>query len=176
MIALYVSCGVGAALFLLLFLLGSSGVEPEAENSGTGARETPCRGDVVRHVFSRYDLDFVESERSARLRKMFVEERRKIAKAWIRRTAHELRVAMRMHIHEARGRRDLEAAAEVRIFAQYIWLRCLCGLLLVSTIVLQPSLLQEIAMHASNLSRRLGAMGGAAQLVPREVHGFRPNA
>jgi ribosomal protein S18 len=158
MIAFYGCIGVALLLFVLLFLLGSGSAKDELDVAGGDSpdrREASCPAGVVKQIFSPQDLDFVARERSLRLQRFFVSERRRIAMRWIRRTSAELSRAIQLHVRSAREAEDLEAYTEAKVLFQYVQLRCVCGLLLLSAILVRPSLLQEIAVYASALSHRL---------------------
>lgn len=177
MIAFYGCLGVAVLLFVLLFFLGS-GREMDDCSIGDGdfadAREASCPSNVVKQVFSAQDSQFVAREASPPLQHFFVGERRKVAIGWIRRTSLELRMAMREHVRVARGKEDIDAATEVRVLLQYVQLRCLCGLLLASAVVVRPSALQELAVYASELSRRLdpahSLVAEPERIAPRQIH------
>lgn len=176
MIAFYGCIGVAVLLFVLLFVLGS-GRDGDGRNIGdwdfADGREASCPSGVVRQVFSAQDSQFVAREASPPLQHFFIVERRKVAIGWIRRTSLELRMAMREHVRVAREKEDIEAATESRILLRYLQLRCLCGLLLASAIVVRPSALQELAVYASELSRRLGPahspVAGPERSAPRRI-------
>ena len=171
MIAFYGCIGVALLLFVLLFLLGSgaNGLESAEDDSSLGAGEAACPADVVKQVFSPQDFAFVASQRSPRLQHFFISERRRVAMGWIRRTSAELSAAMRDHVRVSRQKQDVEAATEARVLLRYLQLRCLCGLLLASAAVVRPSAVQELAVYANELSRRLDAGKSLAANAPQAM-------
>ena len=175
MIAFYGCIGVAVLLFVLLFFLGS-GREKDDRSTGdwdfADAREASCPSEVVKQIFCAQDSQFVAREGSPQLRHFFIGERRRVAIGWIRRTSLELRMAMREHVHVARQKEDIDVATEARVLLQYLRLRCLCGLLLASAMVVRPSGLRELAVYASELSRRLDAAHSLVpeRAAPRRVH------
>jgi hypothetical protein len=178
MIAFYACLGVGTTLFVLLFFLGAGqapddgGAEP-LDLAGE-RRTASCPPEIVQRVFSPQDSEYVARVGTPRLERFYLGERRRVALGWIRRTSTELSQVMRAHVRAARAKQDLNAATEARVFLQYLRLRCLCGLLLIAALVVRPSLLQELAIYASELSRQLasGEQGfeRVARAVPTRVH------
>jgi len=174
MMTLYIGFGVVLLLMLVLFLLGSAGTQTENDDKARFERaigEAPCPSQIIQRVFSKRDLEFVEGESSSQLKQMYVNERRRIAIAWIRRTSSELSSTMKEHVRAVRTRQDLQAQDELRVFGQYVGLRCLCGLMLASALVVPPSALREVATYASRLSHRLDSTqrGAVARAVPTGV-------
>lgn len=172
MIAFYGCIGVALLLFVVLFLLGSGSAREELDVAGADSpdrREAPCPADVVKQIFSPQDLNFVVRERSPRLQRFFVSERRRVAIGWIRHTSAQLSRAIQLHVRAAREAEDLEAYTEAKVLFQYVQLRCVCGLLLLSAILVRPSLLQEIAVYASELSHRLDFSQAKMEALPRAV-------
>ena len=173
MIAFYGCIGVALLLFGLLFLLGSGHAANDIElsdgDSAPDAGEEACPADVVKQVFSPQDFAFVARQRSVRLQHFFISERRRVAMGWIRRTSAELSVAMREHVRVSRQKQDVEAATEARVLLRYLQLRCLCGLLLASAAVVRPSAVQELAVYANELSRRLDAGKSLAANAPQAM-------
>ena len=158
MITFYLCIGVAVLLFVLLFLLGAGQGTDENEigdAQSPDSREALCPSEVVQQVFSPQDLEYVVRQQSPPLRRFYLSERRRVAIGWIRRTSTELGLAMRDHVRVSRGKEDIEAATEARVLMQYLRLRCLCGLLFASALVVRPSALRELAVYASELSHRL---------------------
>lgn len=177
MIAFYGCIAIALLLFGLLFLLGS-GTAADALDAADGDSSAPtseaaCPTEVVKQVFSPQDFAFVARQRSPRLQHLFISERRRVAMGWIRRTSAELSLAMQEHVRMSRQKEDVEAATEAKVLLQYVRLRCLCGLLLASATVVRPSALQELAVYASELSRRLDAGKALAarelQVMPARI-------
>jgi len=180
MIAFFGCIGVAVLLFVLLFFLGSGSGMDERDLGDleiADTREASCPSEVVKQIFSARDLQFVAREASPPLQHFFIGERRRVAIGWIRRTSLDLRIAMREHVRMAREKEDIDAATEVRVLLQYLRLRCLCGLLLASAMVVRPSGLRELAVYASELFRRLdpahSLLPGPERASSRRLHSTR---
>ena len=174
MIAFYGCIGAAVLLFVFLFLLGA-GQEPDDDQIGdvqlAERREISCPSAVVQQVFSSQDLAYVAREQSPSLRRFYLSERRRVAIGWIRRTSTELSLTMRDHVRASREKEDIRAATEATVLLQYLRLRCLCGLLLGSALIVRPSALQELAVYASELSHKLdsGRLGIARAPQPQAL-------
>lgn len=172
MIVFYACIGLALLLFLLLFLLGAGkGPETDEAEETNEAHEGSCPPETVQQIFSQEDLAYVRRMRSRSLRRFYISERRHLAIAWIRRTSEELRRAIQSHVRIAREKEDIETATEVKVLLQYVGLRCLCGLLLLSTWIVPPNLLQELAVYASRLSRQVTSRQRRIEADGQAVHG-----
>lgn len=166
MIAFYACAGTALLLFVLLFFLGTgTGQDDRGLDDSAELQVAQCPAEVVEQVFSSQDFAYISRMGSSRLRRFYISERRRIAMGWIRRTSADLSRAIQFHVRAAREAQDLEAATEAKVLLQYVQLRCLCGLLLLSVVLVRPSLLQEIAVYASGLSHRLEFAGTGAKAV-----------
>jgi hypothetical protein len=157
-----------AILLLLLLLWAGREEEPEPLPRGgmrNGPRETLHPRELVRRIFSREDREFVFQMKSARLRQVYEEERRRLALHWIRQTASEVRRILREHRLASRQSKDLDVSTEAGLFFQYVQLRFLCGLLVVLVRLFGPHALQDLATYAGELQQRIAKAlpeGGAA--------------
>jgi hypothetical protein len=171
MIVFYACVGLTVLLFLLLFALGT-GAERGEEEPDEG-HEAFCPLETVQRIFSGQDLAYIERERSRSLRRMYLSERQRVAMGWIRCTSERLHRTMKAHVRAARERQDLEPAVEVLVLFEYVRLRCLCGLLLLSVFVARPSAVQELAIYANRLSHRIDMAqrrkDGAGEAVPARI-------
>jgi hypothetical protein len=158
MIVAYACAGLAFFLFVLLFFVGSgrraSGDELFDPPFDSG-RDTLCPPDIVTRIFSREDRDFIRELNLPSLRSVYNRERKTVARKWIRQTSAAIRNVMREHLRHARSSQNLEFGCEASLFARYIELRWMCGLLSVSTYLVTPALLQELAVYACNRSHRL---------------------
>ncbi|HUL17280.1 MAG TPA: hypothetical protein VLV88_14880 [Terriglobales bacterium] len=158
MIAVYACGGLAFLLVVLLFFVGNAGETGadelfEAKHDLRG--EVLCPSEIVHRIFSRQDRKFIREFDSPRLRRLYSKERKQIARDWIRMTSRGIRKIMRDHLRATRASRNLELSGELFLLGRYVQLRCLCGLLALSSLLVGPGVLQEIALYACNLSYRM---------------------
>jgi hypothetical protein len=90
------------------------------------------------------------------LLRIFREERKGVALHWVRRTSHEIRMIMQEHARSARLSQNLNAAAEAKLFFQYIVLRVTCALLMIFIRFMSPPALHGIAAYLRKLYDQIG--------------------
>jgi hypothetical protein len=157
-IAVYASVVLALFLFVLLFFVGGGQetAEDEIFDSHEVCRpEVLCPPEIVQRIFSRQDRNYIREFDSPRLRRIYSLERKQIARDWIRQTHAGIRNIMRDHLRAARASRNLEMPSELLLLGHYVQLRCLCGLLALSTLFVSPGFLQELALYASSLSHQI---------------------
>jgi hypothetical protein len=154
------------ALLLLLVLLTWATKDNEMENYTTSGQipdsvsgepsRNPLPASIVFQIFCREDWEFILRMRSPRLRRMYQEERRRVALQWVERTSQDVSDIMRAHRLASRQSRDLDVATESKLLFQYFKLRLLCGLLVVFIRVFGPHALGDMAAQASDLYQGIG--------------------
>jgi hypothetical protein len=155
-----------AAFFVALLLLSNRREQLEEvevpESSGHDTRNRFCSVssfppvELAARIFSPDDREFIARTRSPHLRRLYNEERRKVALQWVRRTSREVGRTMRNHRLGSRQSTNLNVAAETKLFFQYVELRFLCVMLLLLIRVFGPHVLMDLASHAGELHQRLG--------------------
>ncbi|HUI75344.1 MAG TPA: hypothetical protein VLX32_10380 [Candidatus Acidoferrum sp.] len=158
MIAVYACSGLAVLLLILLFFVGDGRETDEdkllyAEHDLRSEVLSPP--EIVHRIFSRQDRRFIRDFDSPRLRRIYSKERKQIARDWIRQTSRGIRKIMRDHLRSARASQNLELSGEISLLGHYVQLRCLCGLLALSSLLVSPGVLQEVALYACNLSHRM---------------------
>jgi hypothetical protein len=158
MIELFVPIVLALILFmLLLFAAAGSGRKNEYLLEGELERRRPgnsqgCPPELVHRLFSVEDGEFVAGLGSVALLRLFAAERKAVARQWVYQTSSEISNAMRAHTLRARGSADLRVGAELRLFARFVGLRLLCGLLIVLMIFVDLHVLAGLANRASGLA------------------------
>jgi hypothetical protein len=156
--------GVAAAFVIVLLLLRTRN-EEEAEDraiakGNQGIQYRPVNAlqpaGLATRIFSQKDREFIGLTRSPRLRRLYLEERRKVALHWVRRTSREVNQIMHNHRLSSRQSVNLDVTAEVKLFLQYLELRFLCGMLLLLIQLFGPHALVNLAAHAGELYQQIG--------------------
>ena len=172
MIVVYGCAGLAVFLFVLLFFVGagSRAAQEDSSNALFDSRSGAlCPPEIVGRIFSPEDTNFVREMNSPSLCRMYSKERSRVARHWIRQTSAAIRGIKRDHLRSARSSQNLALAGEASLFASYIQLRCVCGLLLLSTFLVGPGTLQQVALYASKLSYRLKSVQQEADLTVRSL-------
>lgn len=125
---LITSCFIAAGLLLLLLLwLGGKAANAHEGQGSLMARQIlsdlhldlPSRAAMER-IFNSSDLEFVSRRAPANVRKLFLEERRRLARIWLSRTREQVRDLFRFHVLVARADARLRPANELRLAAAYL--------------------------------------------------------
>jgi hypothetical protein len=159
-----IALAAAAAFALLLLLLRTM---DNAEQAGhhsirPAIRNRPRNENILRpaalavRIFSREDMQFIQLMRSPRLQRLYLQERRKVAAHWVRRTAAEVREIMSVHRLTSRQSANLKVTVELKLFLQYLELRLLCGMLLLLIYLFGPHALVNLASYTGELSQRIG--------------------
>jgi hypothetical protein len=114
------------------------------------------RAEIIFRVFSAQDQKFIDHLQSRRLRRMYHEERRKVALHWVVRTARDVKMIMRAHRLASRKSQNLDVRTETKLLLQYARLRLTCVLLILLIKSFGPHFLSDLAAHASELYRGIG--------------------
>jgi hypothetical protein len=148
----------GAALLLLLTaaLNGwrasrQSGAWPASEEDTT----EPCPEELVNRIFSRADREFVHGLKAGGIERLFEQERKKVALVWVRQTAALIRKVISEHARAARQSKNLEFSTEINIFAQFLMLMIVCGILSMAVQIAGPLWLGGLAHFAQGLTQRV---------------------
>jgi len=163
----------GVCLFLALWLLLLTWREEVehlacAESGDCAQRKSNYAlqpPELAIRIFSLEDRDFIFLTRSARIKRIYLQERRRVALHWVRRTSSEVSKIMRKHRLNSRQSHNLNVATEAKLFFQYLKLQFLCGLLVFLIKILGPHALKDLATYASDLYQLIAEAlpGSAAQ-------------
>jgi hypothetical protein len=164
----FASAIAGAALLLLLTAAVLKGwLASRSMGSGSAANEEdetePCPEEFVNRVFSRSDWEFVRGLKASDIERLFEQERKKVALVWVRQTSAMVRKIMREHAQAARQSKNLEFSTEINIFAQFLMLMGVCGILSAAIQIAGPLSLGGLAHFAQRLSRRLSELQESLQ-------------
>jgi hypothetical protein len=110
---------------------------------------------IVERIFGREDWDFVLSQGSMELRRLFFCERKKIALCWLSEMRNQARAAMRFHVSRARKSRKLVALLELRLALDYFSIRLKCALIAFVLLLRGPVALRGMVGQASHLAEQL---------------------
>jgi hypothetical protein len=133
MMQLLVSLLIGICVFASLYLLSR---RPSAE----GGAESLVRArsalellqgnllpaEMVERIFTKADLDYVTEGTTPGVRKLFVEERKRIALLWVNQIAKQIRSLQEFHLGSARFYSRLSAGTEMRLAFEFFTLLCFC--------------------------------------------------
>jgi hypothetical protein len=158
----------GMALLLLLTAAVLKGwLASHSLGPGSAANEEDdseaCPEEFVNRVFSRGDWEFVRGLKASGIEGLFERERKRVALVWVRQTSAIVRKIMREHAQAAGQSKNLEFSTEINIFAQFLMLMGVCGILSAAIQIAGPLSLGGLAHFAQRLSRRLSELQESLQ-------------
>jgi hypothetical protein len=118
----------------------------------------PCPEELVNRIFSRADWDFVRGLKAGSVERLFEQERKKVALAWVRQTSRMVRKVMHEHAQAARQSKNLRISTEFDIFGQFLMLMAVCGILSAAIQLAGPLWLGGLAYFAQRLSQRMSKL------------------
>ena len=141
------------------------------QNSQTGqSASPPAPSEFLPSVFAAGDWDFVRQMNSLALKKLFITERKRVATSWVAETCAALNLVMRQHALAARHSGNLNPATELTIFARYLSLLVLCGLLSLAIRLMGPMRLGGLAQLAQRTSLRIADAHRSLQATAQPSH------
>ena len=154
---------IGLLLIGLLAVLSrraeSNGDESFSEPSNDSSPGSPRFEErwkvIVERIFGCEDWDFVLSQGSKELRRLFFCERKQIALCWLSEMRNQARAAMRFHVSRARRSRKLAALLELRLALDYFSIRLKCALIAFVLLLRGPVALRGMVGQASHLAEQL---------------------
>jgi hypothetical protein len=149
------------AVLLLLLKTRDQGAEDfemgEVDRaSWIGSENALAPAELAGRIFSPTDREFIRLMPSPRLQCLYLAERRRIASHWVRQISLELSGVMRRHRLSSRQSSNLNVAAETRLFFQYLELKLLCEMLLLSIQLFGPHAVVNLATRAGELYQQIG--------------------
>jgi hypothetical protein len=160
MMSLFFFIAIPVVLLLLLALLGrrnnvSTGLPAESEY----LVRLPDRA-LLDRCLSAEDLEFVAILHSPRLLRLLVDERRRLALAWLRQTRREAGRLYRLHVRSARHAAGLRPAAEAGLLSA-VCLFALVYALMVGTVWMYGPFRTRRFLHSLQvLAGVLSGLGG----------------
>ena len=150
----------GIALLLLLMAAATKGWLASRQlgaRSAASEEDTsePCPEEFITRVFSRADWEFVRGLKAGGIERLFEQERKKVALVWVRQTSALIRKVIGEHARAARQSKNLEFSTEINIFAEFLMLMAVCGILSVAVQIAGPLWLGVLAHFAQTLSQRV---------------------
>jgi hypothetical protein len=82
--------------------------------------------DIVERIFARADREYVRSQESDAAYSVFLEERRRIALAWVRQVRQRVMTLWRFHNNAMRHSPDLKLGSEARLAWNFVVLLLAC--------------------------------------------------
>jgi hypothetical protein len=167
-----------ALLGVFLWRVWESACLPESQllyDSDVSSEEwATCPREFIATVFCPDDWEFVSKFNSEPLKALFMQERKSIARAWVRATAGSIRHIMREHAQISRRSSDLEIGVELRIYLRYAALQASCAFLLLSIGLVNPARLRALSLHVYQLSEHLSYAHWALKAVTesKELQGL----
>jgi len=113
--------------------------------------------EVVQRIFAPEDSDFISREGNRRLDRLFLEERKRLALAWMRRTREVLRGLMSLHLKVVRQNAGSSMATEIRLGANYLFFVLTYELLMILILMRGPFGARRVIGLASRLADRAGS-------------------
>jgi hypothetical protein len=138
MIALLLSIALGLGLLFLLWALvrrspmqveGSAYQFVEARGSLRALQRELLPRDFIDRLFDRRDLEYVSAQTSPEVRRLFLEERKRISVLWVQRIRSEIRKLMHFHRGHSRFQSEISILTEIRLATDFAALLIICRLL-----------------------------------------------
>ncbi len=125
---------IGALLLVSLYSFawrsqraeGGSGAMLEARQAVNALQAGLLPPELVGRIFNRQDLEYVESQTSAEIRELFLEERKKIALFWVGRVRKQVLSLQRFHLGSARFYARLSLRTELSLAVDFTTLLFAC--------------------------------------------------
>lgn len=159
--------GIGLSLVVFLLILARRGrVEGAAEilveaRQALFALQTELLAQgLVRRIFSRDDLEFVISTDSSEIRRMFVEERKRVAIMWVERVRGQIELVRRLHLGSARFYARLEFSAEMALAWNFAVLLVSCRALRMAFVVGGPYMAPRVVGTVADAATRVCEISG----------------
>ena len=138
MIQLILFVGLGAGLLILIYFFALS-PEPRAEGGAQALVEARhalnslqtglLPSDLVDRVFAEDDLHFVVSTTGAKVRELFLRERKRIALFWVAQVRKEVLSLKQFHSGQSRLYARLDVRTEIALALSFARLLILCRVL-----------------------------------------------
>jgi len=112
--------------------------------------------ELATRIFSPRDRDFIQLTRSARLERLYLAERKKVASHWVQQISSDVSRIMSEHRLRSRHSPNLSVGAETKLSWQYLELKLVCASLLLFIQIFGPHALVELASQAGVLYQRIG--------------------
>jgi hypothetical protein len=123
----------------------------------------PCPEEFVSRVFLRGDWEFVRGLKAQSIERMFGQERKRIARIWVRQTSLAIRKVMGEHAQAARHSKNLKVGTEIKIFAEFLAVLAACGVMSITIQIAGPLWLGGLARWAQRLSQEATRMQESIQ-------------
>ncbi len=125
---------IGALLLVSLYSFarssnraeGGSGAMVQAKHALNALQAGLLPPELVGRIFSREDLEYVESETSEEIRELFMEERKKVALFWVSRVRKQVLSLKRFHLGSARFYARLSLRTELALAVDFATLLFAC--------------------------------------------------
>jgi hypothetical protein len=154
---------LGLLLLILAILLLQRATHPEddrAEPSNEGETEADLYAEsfpkrLADRLFGPEDWEFVAKQESARLKRLFIQQRTALALSWLRGVRANATKLTRVHSLAARTNSRLEPLVEVRVVVDYLFVQGLCQILALAIWLRGPVNLSRFIRYADDLSKQL---------------------
>jgi hypothetical protein len=128
---------IGALLFVSLYTFarrtnraeGGSGAMVQAKQALNNLQVGLLPTELVGRIFSREDLEYVESETTKEIRELFLEERKRITLFWVGRVRQQVLSLRSFHLGSARFYARLSLRTEVALAVDFASLLLACRML-----------------------------------------------
>ena len=162
MFALLLSFVVGIGVLASLYLLARHPrIEGEAESlvrartALNALQSSLLPPETVDRLFARSDFEYVAGTGSEEVRRVFIDERKRVALLWVSQVLQQIRGVKAFHLGAARFYSRLSLRTEMRLAVDFFALLCICRMLQLALYLRGP--------YAA--PRMVGRVAGAATTV-----------
>lgn len=165
-LVIFVAIGLALLVLLLLWVQRSVGSAGSARELA-GARDAladlqldlPPQA-LVERIFSSQDSDFVSRHALPPVQRIFLQERKVVALAWLRHTRKKVEQIMDFHRRTVRRHISLSPAFEVKLAINYMLFLLMCGILLCLIWLSGPFRVWRMVGYAAAVAEQLSLILG----------------
>jgi hypothetical protein len=117
-----------------------------------------CRGELLDRMFGPDDWDFVLSRAPKQVQRLFLNERKELARYWVSHVRIQAKTAMRIHVAHSRNADKLQPFLELRLAIDYLMVRAKCALVAAVLWLRGPMALRKMIKQVDGLSDQLTAL------------------
>jgi len=134
---------------------------PDAREALTSLEqlELPSQA-VVERVFATQDWDYISSQTSPRIQRMFLRERRTIALSWLRQMRKQAAHLVDLHLRVVRRNVNLRPATEIGLAFRYVLFLLQSEVLAVLIWLVGPFRSRRMVDYAVGVAQQLGYISG----------------
>lgn len=169
----FLSVGLLLLILLILSVLRARAADRalmesyEEDQTPAALRSEALLQELTDRLFGSEDWHFVVKQGSARLRRVFLQQRTALALSWLRTVRANARRLVRIHRAGARTSPHLEPHVELIVAVDYLLFEMLCQVIALAISLRGPVAMGRLVGYADGLSARLHEV--VTKMLPAEL-------